>query len=78
MGPGAYQQFMTGFQQDVLDPALQLFDVKGRPVESLVNRVLQPGEYKVAWSASGMPSGVYFAELVSGNYRQVQKLVLMK
>jgi len=40
--------------------------------------VLQPGEYKVAWSASGMPSGVYFAELVSGNYRQVQKLVLMK
>jgi hypothetical protein len=58
--------------------SLQLFDVKGRPVESLVNRVLHPGEYKVAWSASGMPSGVYFAELVSGNYRQVQKLVLMK
>ena len=58
--------------------SLQLFDVKGRPVESLVNRVLQPGEYKVVWSASGMPSGVYFAELVSGNYRQVQKLVLMK
>ena len=58
--------------------SLQLFDVKGRPVESLVNRVLQSGEYKVAWSASGMPSGVYFAELVSGNYRQVQKLVLMK
>ena len=58
--------------------SLQVFDVNGRPVESLVNRVLQPGEYKVAWSASGMPSGVYFAELVSGNYRQVQKLVLMK
>ncbi len=58
--------------------SLQLFDVKGRPVESLVNRVLHPGDYKVAWSALGMPSGVYFAELVSGNYRQVQKLVLMK
>jgi hypothetical protein len=58
--------------------SLQLFDVKGRPVESLVNRVVQPGEYKIAWSALGMPSGVYFAELVSGNYRQVQKLVLMK
>jgi hypothetical protein len=58
--------------------SLQLFDVKGRPVESLVNRVVQPGEYKITWSASGMPSGVYFAELVSGNYRQVQKLVLMK
>jgi len=58
--------------------SLQLFDVKGRPVESLVNRVLQAGQHEIEWSASGMPSGVYFAELVSGNYRQVQKLVLMK
>jgi len=58
--------------------SLQLYDVQGRPVESLVNKILQTGEYKIAWSASGMPSGVYFAELVSGNYRQVQKLVLMK
>ena len=62
--------------QDVT--SLQLFDVQGRPVESLVNKMLQTGEYKIAWSASGMPSGVYFAELLSGNYRQVQKLVLMK
>jgi len=57
---------------------LQLFDVNGRPIESLVNRVLQAGQHEIEWSASGMPSGVYFAELVSGNYRQVQKLVLMK
>jgi len=62
--------------QDVT--SLQLFDLQGRPVESLINKMLQPGEYKIAWSALGMPSGVYFAELVSGNYRQVQKLVLMK
>ena len=57
---------------------LQLFDINGRPIESLVNRVLQAGQHEIEWSASGMPSGVYFAELVSGNYRQVQKLVLMK
>ena len=57
---------------------LQLFDVNGRPIKSLVNRVLQAGQHEIEWSASGMPSGVYFAELVSGNYRQVQKLVLMK
>ena len=58
--------------------SLQLFDVNGRLIESLVNRVLQAGQHEIEWSASGMPSGVYFAELVSGNYRQVQKLVLMK
>jgi len=58
--------------------SLQLFDINGRSVESLVNRVMQTGQYEIEWSASGLPSGVYFAELVSGNYRQVQKLVLMK
>ena len=57
---------------------LKLFDVNGRPIKSLVNRVLQAGQHEIEWYASGMPSGVYFAELVSGNYRQVQKLVLMK
>ena len=61
-----------------LATTLQIFDVNGRPIESLVNRVLQAGQHEIEWSASGMPSGVYFAELVSGNYRQVQKLVLMK
>ena len=58
--------------------SLQLFDINGRSVESLVNRVMQTGQYEIEWSASGMPSGIYFAELVNGNYRQVQKLVLMK
>jgi hypothetical protein len=58
--------------------SLQVFDVNGRPIESLFNRVLQAGEHVIEWSASGVPSGVYFVELVSGNYRQVQKLVLMK
>ena len=57
---------------------LQLFDINGRSVELLVNGMMQTGQYEIEWSASGMPSGVYFAELVSGNYRQVQKLVLMK
>ena len=58
--------------------SLQVFDVNGRPIESLLNKVLQAGEHVIEWSASGVPSGVYFVELVSGNYRQVQKLVLMK
>tara|TARA_B110000263_G_scaffold78705_1_gene68676 strand:+ start:97 stop:837 length:741 start_codon:yes stop_codon:yes gene_type:complete len=57
---------------------LQIFDVNGRPIVSLVNRVLQAGQHEIEWSASGVPSGVYFAEFVSGNYRQVQKMVLMK
>jgi len=71
-----FRFIIPGETQDVT--SLQLFDVQGRSVESLVNKMLQTGQHEIEWSASGMPSGVYFAELVSGNYRQVQKLVLMK
>jgi len=58
--------------------SLQVFDVNGRPIESLLHKVLQAGEHEIEWSASGVPSGIYFVELVNGNYRQVRKLVLMK
>jgi hypothetical protein len=59
--------------------SLLVFDIKGRVVESLANRVFRAGVHEIEWSVSEVvPSGIYFAELVSGNYRQVQKLVLIK
>ena len=58
---------------------LLVFDIKGRVVESLANRVFRAGVHEIEWSVSEVvPSGIYFAELVSGNYRQVQKLILMQ
>ena len=58
--------------------SLQIFDLQGRLVVTLVKGDFIMGEHEIQWNASNYSSGIYFAELVSGNFRQVQKLVLMK
>ena len=58
--------------------SLQIFNITGRLVETLVNGDFVAGKHEVIWDASNHSSGIYFAELVSGENRSVQKLVLLK
>jgi hypothetical protein len=57
---------------------LNVFDVLGREVATLVNEVKQPGMYSVQWDASRQASGVYFYRLDAGGFTNVKKLVLLK
>jgi hypothetical protein len=43
--------------------SLQVFDLLGREVATLVNDVRPAGVYTVRWDASSLPSGVYLARL---------------
>jgi hypothetical protein len=58
--------------------SLQIFDVTGRLVETLVNGELVAGDHEIQWNASQSSSGVYFVELIAGEKRQIQKLLLLK
>jgi len=55
-----------------------IYDILGREVARLVQEVKLRGEYTVAWDATKVTSGVYYYRLVSGNYMQTRKMVLMK
>ena len=57
---------------------LVIFDVLGREITTLVNEQLSPGTYKVQWDASSYPSGVYFYKLVTNDYSETRKMVLIK
>ena len=46
---------------------LQVFDVSGRQVQSLVNTTKSPGTYQVEFSGSDLPSGVYITRLITSN-----------
>jgi hypothetical protein len=50
----------------------------GREVAVLVNEQLNPGTYEVEWNADNFPSGVYYYELSAGEFRQTNKMVLVK
>lgn len=57
---------------------LQIFDVTGRLVETLVNDELVSGEYEIIWNADNLSSGVYFARLTSGANTKTVKMILLK
>jgi hypothetical protein len=55
-----------------------IFDILGRKIKVLVNELKQAGRYEVNFNANDLPSGVYFYRLISGNYVNAKKLLLLK
>jgi hypothetical protein len=60
------------------ESTLRIFDISGRNVATLISGHLESGTYEVKWDARGFASGVYFSELISGQNRHTQKMVLLK
>jgi len=57
---------------------LVIFDMLGREIATLVNEQLNAGSYEVSWLAGSYPSGVYFYKLVTDNFVNIKKMLLMK
>lgn len=58
--------------------SLQVFDITGRLIETLLDEHLNSGEHEFIWNASNQPSGVYFVKLSNEESIQTQKLILLK
>ena len=58
---------------------LEVFDVMGRKVASLVDNKLQSeGEHSVHWDASSFPSGIYLYRLNAGYTQITKRMMLIK
>jgi N-acetylmuramoyl-L-alanine amidase len=53
-------------------------DLLGREVATLVNDNLTAGNYSVNFDAINLSSGVYFYTLITDNFKQSRKMILMK
>jgi hypothetical protein len=57
---------------------LQVFDVNGRKVMTLVDDELHSGEHEVVFDAGNLPSGVYIYRLQAGNFVEQKKMEMIK
>ncbi len=57
---------------------LKVYDILGKEIATLVGEVKEAGSYNVTFNASQLASGVYFYNLLAGNYREVKKMILLK
>ncbi len=57
---------------------LAVYDILGKEVTTLVNEKQSPGIYEVTFSGEKYSSGVYFYKLVTGDFSEVKKMLLIK
>ena len=58
--------------------SVNIFDSRGKIVESLIDNEFMPGYHTTFWNANGKSSGVYFIQLATDNYIDSQKILFLK
>ncbi|MDQ7816804.1 MAG: PQQ-binding-like beta-propeller repeat protein [Melioribacteraceae bacterium] len=57
---------------------LEVFDLLGQKIASLVNEFKLAGQYNITFNASDLPSGVYFYSIKAGDYSETKKMMLIR
>jgi hypothetical protein len=60
------------------DVKIIVFDITGKELEILVNEQLRPGTYEVDFDGSKYSSGVYFYKLITNDFTETKKMMLVK
>jgi len=55
-----------------------IYDLFGKEVAMLVNTNLKAGDYTVKWNADTMASGIYIYKLITKDFVQSRKMILLK
>lgn len=58
--------------------SIEIFDVLGRVIKTLVNDYKFPGSYIVEFDGSSLSSGIYFYRFKTGSINTVKKMMLIK
>jgi hypothetical protein len=73
--PSTIISFSLPVQEKV---SLKVYNILGMEVVILLNEVKTAGNHSIRFDARNLPSGIYFYELRTGNFRDVRKMILLK
>ncbi|RPH99398.1 MAG: T9SS C-terminal target domain-containing protein, partial [Calditrichaeota bacterium] len=76
----------TEIQYDLPRPEhvkIDVFDIRGRWVTTLVDMQMPAGRFKVIWNATDelnlrVPTGLYFYRMTAGSFVEIRRMVLLK
>jgi uncharacterized delta-60 repeat protein len=73
--PGTKIKFHISKSSDV---KMVVYDVSGKTLETLVSEHMSAGTYEVDFNAVKLPTGVYFYKLVTNDFSETKKMILVK
>ena len=57
---------------------VRISDINGRQIQTLVRKTQPAGFYTIHWNAANISSGIYFIQIIAGDFQQIRKCILMK
>jgi hypothetical protein len=57
---------------------IDIYDLLGRRIETLVDEEKRAGQHRIVWDASGHSSGVYFYRIEAGDFVETKRMVYLK
>lgn len=76
--PANVKREMSNGNGEMSNVRLMIYDITGKEIAELVNSELPAGRYEVDWDGSDHASGIYFCKLLSGEFAQTLKMILVR
>ena len=57
---------------------IEIYDVLGRDVETLIDETQEAGYHHIIWNAGNYPSGMYLCRINAGHFAETRKMLLVK
>jgi len=57
---------------------LQIYDLLGREIRTLVNKKMPPGKYSVHFNAGDLNSGIYLYKIKAGDFENMKRMIVIK
>ncbi len=76
--PSTVIRFSIPAKLDRTNVRLEIFDLLGRNIDTLVDGEMSEGYHSVLWNAARFPSGIYYCRLMTSLGTQVRKMILVR
>ena len=63
---------------DIDNLKINIYDIRGRLVQTLYNGHMNKGQHKILWNASEFASGVYFVQMKASDHIFNKKIIFIK
>lgn len=57
---------------------IEIYNILGKLITTLVNKNQEPGSYKVYFDAGGLSNGIYYYRIQAGSFTETKKMLLLK
>ena len=57
---------------------IKVYNILGQEIKILLNEYKVAGTYEIEFDGNNLPSGVYFYRIITSNYSEIKKMILLK